>query len=557
MNLPPAIFVRANAGRLPFPDGFFQCVVTSIPYFGLRSYRIANRVFGGDPGCTHEWRPDGHVPQPHGDDGRGGSGLQGGTSTQASTRFGAAVSATCTRCGQWWGQLGQEPGIEMFIAHMVEIFREVWRVLRDDGVFWLNAGDSFAGSGCGPTTQTSALRGTRTQAICSEGRSALWYNQTKRAPEGLKPKDLMLVPSRLAQALQGDGWYVRAAMPWIAWNRMPESVSDRPGVGHEDIYLLTKSPRYFFDADAVRVPQTGTAHARGSGVTPKDAMADAAGLRGNNRANAEKPFRSSFHASTSQYVDVPGGRRRRTTDWFRESLDRAIAGQRAYLQHLEAVRKGGGMLLTSEGEPLALVANTKGFRGAHFATFPEALVEPMLKASTPEAGCCPQCGAPWARVTARTVGLPASYRGSSFTAGKTIRHQPGAGRGPRTVSTETLGFRPTCACYDDLYRNGLPRTRDARKRAQQDARGDWFSRARRRPAPAHWPRRPAWVLDPFCGTGTVNAVARRLGLASTGVDLAGDYLDMARVRLGAILSAVEVEGPAEAQQLRLFEADKP
>ncbi|MCZ7547403.1 MAG: site-specific DNA-methyltransferase [Anaerolineae bacterium] len=532
---------------------------------------------GGDPDCAHEWVEETRDPQPHGDDGVSSSGLQGGKATQAATRIGAVTSRTCARCGAWEGQLGQEPTLEQFIEHVVAIFREVWRVLRPDGILWLNCGDSYAGSGCGPTTETSTLRGTRTQRIARRG--AIWQNKSKVVTSGsFKPKDLMLIPQRLAIALQAAGWWVRSAPPWVKANPQPDSAGDRPGYAHEDWYMLTKSARYFWDHERVRVPQTGNAHSRGNGLTPKGAHAD----RGNNRAN------NSFHAATARYVEVPGGRYRRTYDWFVESLDHAIQEAAAYLDHLIQVREEGGLLLDPDGDPIALLAATRGTSYQHFATFPPHLVAPMLKASTPAAGCCPQCGAPWARVVAReTAPTPASYRGSSFTKGKTAQHQPGAGEAARIAATATLGHRPTCACY---------RTRNPRKRRRQDrmeravrrveramdeaaragadyeppawyadlAPSLWSSRVRRSVSA---PRRPAWVLDPFCGTGTVMEAALELGLHSAGVDLGFSYLrDMAadriactRARLaeaaGVVEVLVEVDGAVrrvEARQLAMF-----
>jgi DNA modification methylase len=160
------------------PDASVQCVVTSPPYYGLRDYGVV-------------------------------------------------------------GQIGLEPTLAEYIATMVDVFRDVRRVLRDDGTLWLNIGDSYSGAGTtgGATEKQSTNVGSFTGVAIRRD---------------LKPKDLMMVPARLAIALQDDGWYLRSDIIWHKPNPMPESVTDRPTSSHEHIFLLTKQARYFYDADAVR-----------------------------------------------------------------------------------------------------------------------------------------------------------------------------------------------------------------------------------------------------------------------------------------------------------------
>ncbi len=140
------------------------------------------------------------------------------------------------------GQIGLEQTPDEYVAHLVAVFREVRRVLRSDGTVWLNLGDSYAasGSGGGPGKQS-----TNVGSVNIPPRSA---------PPGLKVKDLVGVPWRVALALQADGWYLRSEIIWSKNNPMPDSVRDRPVRSHEHVFLLTKSPRYFYDADAVKEP---------------------------------------------------------------------------------------------------------------------------------------------------------------------------------------------------------------------------------------------------------------------------------------------------------------
>jgi len=142
------------------------------------------------------------------------------------------------------GQIGLEKTPELYVQKMVEVFREVKRVLRDDGVLWLNLGDSYAsdtkGSG-GPSEKQTSNAGS-------------FYNANQRLTHGLKQKDLVGIPWRVAFALQADGWWLRQDIIWAKPNPMPESVTDRCTKSHEYIFLLTKSARYYYDADAVRLP---------------------------------------------------------------------------------------------------------------------------------------------------------------------------------------------------------------------------------------------------------------------------------------------------------------
>jgi DNA modification methylase len=135
-------------------------------------------------------------------------------------------------------QIGLEQSPDAYVAELVAVFREVWRVLRDDGVLFLNIGDSYAAVGMGPESG---------KQLSNVGANM----PAKKAPAGYKPKDLLMIPAQVALALRADGWYLRSDIIWAKPNPMPESVTDRPTSAHEHVFLLTKSARYFWDADAV------------------------------------------------------------------------------------------------------------------------------------------------------------------------------------------------------------------------------------------------------------------------------------------------------------------
>lgn len=228
------------------PDESVQMCVTSPPYFGLRDYGTAEWD-GGDPRCEHTisgWndnmKPDVARPERDGE-----------------------KRKACLKCGarRVDRQIGLEPTPAAFVEVMVEVFREVKRVLRKDGTLWLNLGDSYAGSwGNYAPGGIKGVQRERTEEGKRWERPA-YGNDTTRKPAtaevpGLKPKDLIGIPWRCAFALQDDGWWLRSAITWCKRAPMPESVTDRPTSATEMIFLFTKSATYYYDAEAVREPST-------------------------------------------------------------------------------------------------------------------------------------------------------------------------------------------------------------------------------------------------------------------------------------------------------------
>jgi DNA modification methylase len=250
------------------------------------------------------------------------------------------------------GQLGLEPTPEAYVESMVAVFREVRRVLRSDGTVWLNLGDSYAGGGTIGRNDTDpeslarrAAEGTaRYGKGAGRGTGSQVGNHGTRPPvAGLKPKDLVGIPWRVAFALQADGWYLRSDIIWSKPNPMPESVTDRPTKSHEYLFLLSKSPRYYFDNDAIR----------------EDYKADALWR-----------YQYGFNPGT------PANSATKNPAVGRERSEPNPAGR-----NIRSV----------------WTIATQPYPGAHFATFPQALVEPCIKAGTSERGVCPECGAPWER----------------------------------------------------------------------------------------------------------------------------------------------------------------
>ena len=237
------------------------------------------------------------------------------------------------------GQIGLEPTPDEFVGKLVEVFREVRRVLADDGTLWLNLGDSYAAQRGGthqPAETLAGGRGGKTEDGERVNRDRFdGYNPTRNATAiGLKHKDLIGIPWRVAFALQADGWYLRQDIIWHKPNPMPESVRDRCTKAHEYIFLLSKSERYYFDADAIRQPAAEST--RGKTWDERKAM----GFRGDTKHPTKDAIEAGLHIPS--FAPNPNGVNRRSV-W---------------------------------------TVTTKPYKGAHFATFPPDLIEPCILAGS-------------------------------------------------------------------------------------------------------------------------------------------------------------------------------
>lgn len=224
------------------PDESVHCCVTSPPYWGLRSYGTQPQIWGGQEDCEHEFSDCGSRIVAVSDKRQSVH-----TSERDSLMDGksASLGNICRHCRAWRGELGSEPTIDLFIEHLVTVFREVRRVLRSDGTCWVNLGDSYAQSQVGRHRNGKGdIASDYNRSTDCDGRSQLSH--------GLKPKDLCGVPFRFVLAAQADGWYWRDTIVWHKPAPMPESVRDRCTKSWEPIFMLAKSERYFFDAEAVK-----------------------------------------------------------------------------------------------------------------------------------------------------------------------------------------------------------------------------------------------------------------------------------------------------------------
>ena len=383
---------QADARSLPLPDNSVDCVCTSPPYWGLRDYELEEEG------------------------------------------------------------IGLEPTTEAYCANMVEVFREVWRVLKPSGTVWMNLGDS--------------------------------YNE----------KDLVGIPWRVAFALQADGWYLRSDIIWSKPNPMPESVTDRPTKAHEYIFLLTKSSQYYYDADAIRERLLPSSVSR--------LQQDVANQVGTTRGHGGQKTNGNLKAAGN----IEQGRNKRSV-WEIDSKypDATYDGGGTGLKGHSGHYKADGSLIDhplGKNKRTVWEVTTQPYKEAHFATFPEKLVEPCILAGSSEKGVCAQCGKPWERIVELTEEYAALI--NSGKAWRTNEGKPDAytnrqpKKHPQNVPPKhnTIGWEPTCTCNADVV--------------------------------------PATVLDPFVGSGTTLAVAQKFGRKSIGTDLNREYLNLAKMRIGNV-----------------------
>ncbi|MFP3947112.1 MAG: DNA-methyltransferase [Longimicrobiales bacterium] len=289
------------------------------------------------------------------------------------------------------GQVGLEETVEDYVESLVEAFRQVRRVLRPDGTLWLNLGDSYAGARSFGSSTVSRRR-DRSEVPRSDVRVS-----------GLKPKDLVGVPWRVAFALRADGWWLRSDVVWSKPNPMPESVLDRPTRAHEYLFLLSKSERYYYDPDAVSEPSRTDESER----YPEKARVTGRGEQGTAAARGRDRDKSGGFPPRN----VPGAE-----------------GPRRNLRSVWTV-------------------TTRPYPEAHFAVYPPELVEPCVLAGTSAAGACPECLAPLERVVDVTpMEIARSDRGERV--GVNGRRQA-SGNMRSAGRRRHVDWRPTCECFGE------------------------------------------------------------------------------------------------------------
>lgn len=399
------------------PDGTVQTCVTSPPYWGLRDYGTATWEGGGVIQCKPcaeffarfqcskhllecdcpkcqglcECRECDHVADARKTKKFGNPAFNENRPSREETKTeGYYYRDTCGKCGakRIDQQIGQEPTPEAFVQTMVEVFREVRRCLHESGTLWLNLGDSYA--------QNQAAVDRVTGYSPKQKTNGGTVSDRQRVPEGLKQKDLCMIPWRVAMALQADGWWLRSVICWHKKSCMPESATDRPTNSWEPIFLLAKSSRYFYDAEAVK-----------------------------EKAEYPNDKRRPLGSEGAWQID---GRKRGEN-----------GGGKAY-DHDTSTRNQRNVW-TLGPEP---------YSEAHFATFPTEIPRRAILAGTSARGCCPKCYAPWVQKTESTKTFESGSgkagnrpNGKQDLSASETNSTPDIRMGP-CVSTRTVGWEPGC-----------------------------------------------------------------------------------------------------------------
>jgi DNA modification methylase len=393
------------------------------------------------------------------------------------------------------GQIGLERTPQAFVDALCEVFAEVWRVLRDDGTCWVNLGDSYAGAPVGSFNgggfkDSSALTGGRDLSGVAQSGA-----MNKLKASGLKAKDLVGIPWRVAFALQAEGWYLRSDIIWSKPNPMPESVTDRPTKAHEYIFLLTKSERYYFDAESIAEPS------QGDSWRFTTTQADAIGRKpsGNQLPeNYDKPGkdtrnkRSVWHVATHPYPE------------------------------------------------------------SHFATYPEALIEPCILAGSRGHG--KRCDCDVVIETPTGDGASGDPTMETGRAGMNRPRRPNEGTRPIT-RREQRGYADQmrqspyradmATAAGEAFAHYIRTDASGARPLPQHLLTDWLARGwLHEPVPCTCPESDGdTVLDPFCGSGTTGVVACRHNRHFVGIELNPQYAALAEKRItgdAALLNRVEV-----------------
>lgn len=369
------------------PESSVHCVMTSPPYYGLRNYGDETMtIWGGDDDCAHAWEErDVYQESPI----RKGGPSEGHETTTKSERW--RTTGRCVECGARREQLGLEEERSDYIEDLVEVGREIRRVLRPDGSWWLNLGDSFASS-WGAQSKTDEANHRDRDAYPAK---------TPARHTSLPRKSKMLMPHRVAIALQDDDWVVRSDAVWAKPNPMPHPVKDRLNEQKEYLFHLAPNPDYYFDMDAIREPYAESSL---------------------NRVNQNNGNTVHNHSDQGH----PNGEQRLDPNQF--------------------VHPGG----KNPGDVLEVTV--KPFPDAHFAVFPPKLCEIPIKSTCPDTVCA-DCGTPWQRVVDREPG-EYDYTDRMDEMGEFGRAQAsGTVKKPPQATME--GWEQQCGCDTDETEPGI------------------------------------------------------------------------------------------------------
>jgi len=431
-----------------FPDNIIDTIITSPPYWSARFYPPEiNTIWDADLNCEHNWniyiKGKKKYPDSFSEEG------------QSSDYIEKHEQKFCTKCNAWFGQLGLEPTPNLYIKHLTDISNELRRILKPTGVFFLNIGDSYAGSMHGygikepnPDSLQSLTKGYDSASVMMPP------SKTSIGSEPwIVPKQLLLIPFRVAASLQNNKWILRQDIIWHKNSCLPTTARDRFTSSYEHIFMFVKNRKYFFNDEFSR-----------------------------------KEYEPASVKRVEYQLPLFGG----------HESGAACTGS----------KKGGGeqryISLNPKGAKKHDVwnMNTANYHGAHFATFPPILVENCIKPGCPKE-VCTVCGKPKIPIVKKTY-IPTRPGLNTGTMKSSSKDDPLKSLHDREITKkrmkmkyEYIGMFPSCKCNSTF--------------------------------------KPGIVFDPFAGSGTALAVAKKLGYRYCGIELCSDYIKIIEARLGSML----------------------
>lgn len=409
------------------PAECVDMVITSPPYWALRNYSTIPQIWDGDPSCEHDFI----LSAKAGDIRFRGSNSIVGNNRNPEIYSGGGKSNFCSKCGAWLGELGLEPDIGLYIKHLCDIFDEIKRVLKKEGSCWVNMGDTYSNTGSNSQPDHMSFGKLTESGYKTKGHRA----------NGLPPKCLCCIPDRFKIEMINREWICRNEIVWHKPNCMPSSSKDRFTVDYEKLFFFTKSKRYYFDQQF-----------------------------------------EDFQSNEYDINRMKNGRKEYSGKWANNPGANPQTGLRkAFVS---------GCILGRNMRSVWSI-NTKSFKEAHFAVYPEELIETPIKAGCPEY-VCKKCGKPRIKIYVAT----GNYIGQGGYGSKTAEHikvSQTSSLLTKQVKEKAFAGYSDCGCCTGFE--------------------------------------PGMVLDPFMGSGTTALVARELGRNFIGIELNPEYIAIADKRL--------------------------
>lgn len=531
------------------PSNSVRSGITSPPYFGLRDYGTAIWI-GGDATCDHKKASAATI-----NTSLAKSTLAGGMEGQRiSYEQKQTNKHSCNRCGavRIDNQIGLEKKPEDFIKKLVLIFREFRRILKEDGTLWVNIGDSYwggKGTSGDANGEKQTIRKKNNQSI-SHTHSSLGEKGKLNPLQGkhpeIKPKDLVGIPWMLAFALRADGWYLRQDIIWHKPNPMPESVQDRCTKSHEYIFLLSKSPKYYYDSYAIKQPaitgDNGSFFNTGkTAIHQLGRSSDKQRKSGNieRKPGSERGCPEDSGSNVCGSVPWEGDMANKKSVWNNTQDDYHIWDWLFENAPYYVVAPLWEKYIQDKlNKKSVWTVSTKPFSGAHFATFPQTLIQDCIKAGTSEKGQCSNCGKPWQRIikkeNVKNNGTTNTKYDEKSTAGRLAKKRDVARQQQDkefSNNENSIGWQPTCECNGKFVIEKIKQEQDdpiygsdeetiIGYEAVYDEIKTYIPNI---PLEDH-PVSPDVVMDLFGGAGTTHLVANKLGRQSISTELNASYV---------------------------------